>query len=101
VKKTNNLAKIPSIEVTHKKANNLPLFEKFTVAMDQKFRFTRVAVVRTVNDEWICASCFELFDHESISCCEWCNETNTGDMKDSYAFGCNHCDGMSGWNKDD
>ena len=56
-------------------------------------------VVRTENDEWICASCFGVFD--SLECCGWCNELNTGDMEHSYVSGCNHCDGMAGWHKDD
>jgi len=38
-------AKIPAIEVSHEKANNLPLFEKFTIVMDHNFRFSRVADV--------------------------------------------------------
>jgi len=56
-------------------------------------------VVRTENDEWICASCFGVF--ESLQACGWCNELNTGDMEHSYVAGCNHCDGMAGWRKDD
>lgn len=56
-------------------------------------------VVRTENDEWICASCFGVF--ESLEACGWCNELNTGDMEHSYVTGCNHCDGMVGWHKDD
>lgn len=56
-------------------------------------------VVRTENDEWICASCFGVFD--SLEACSWCNELNTGDMEHSYVAGCNHCDGMAGWYKDD
>lgn len=56
-------------------------------------------VVRTENDEWICASCFGVFD--SLESCGWCNEPNTGDMEHSYVTGCNHCDGMVGWYKDD
>lgn len=56
-------------------------------------------VVRTENDERICASCFGVF--ESLECCEWCNELNTGDMEHSYLTGCNHCDGMEGWYRDD
>ena len=55
-------------------------------------------VVRTENDEWICASCFGVF--ESLKVCGWCNELNTGDMEYSYGAGCNHCDGMAGWEKD-
>jgi hypothetical protein len=56
-------------------------------------------VVRTENDEWICAGCLEVF--ESLSTCGWCNEPNTGDMEDSYVTGCNFCEGYSGWHKDD
>lgn len=56
-------------------------------------------VVRTENDEWICASCFGVFD--TLESCGWCNELNTGDMEHSYVAGCNHCDGMSGWHRDD
>ena len=56
-------------------------------------------VVRTENDEWICTSCLEVF--ESLETCEWCNELNTGDMEHSYFGGCNQCDGLAGWHKDD
>lgn len=56
-------------------------------------------VVFTENEEWICASCLGVF--ESLSTCGWCNELNTGDMEHSYAAGCNHCDGMSGWYSDE
>jgi len=56
-------------------------------------------VVRTENDEWICATCFGVF--ESLEVCDWCNELNTGDMEHSYVTGCNHCEGMAGWHKDD
>lgn len=56
-------------------------------------------VVRTENDERICASCFGVF--ESLEVCGWCNELNTGDMENSYFAGCNHCEGMAGWHKDD
>lgn len=56
-------------------------------------------VVRTENDECICASCFGVF--ELLEVCGWCNELNTGDMEHSYFAGCNHCDGMAGWHKDD
>ncbi len=37
------IASVPAIEVTHEKANNLPLFEKFTMVMAHNFRFARVA----------------------------------------------------------
>lgn len=56
-------------------------------------------VVQTDSESWICASCFRLF--ESIRFCGWCNEPNTGDMEHSYVAGCNHCDGMAGWTRDD
>lgn len=56
-------------------------------------------VVHTENDEWICASCFGVF--ESLEFCGWCNEPNTGDMEHSYVAGCNYCDGMAGWHRDD
>lgn len=56
-------------------------------------------VVRTENDEYICAGCFGVF--ESLQWCGWCNEPNTGDMEHSYWAGCNHCDGKAGWDKDD
>ncbi len=56
-------------------------------------------VACTENDEWICASCFGMF--QSLQTCDWCNELNTGDMEHSYVAGCNHCDGMIGRHKDD
>lgn len=55
-------------------------------------------VVCTENDDWICASCFEVFD--TLEECEWCNELNTGDMEHSYLTGCNHCEGKIGWDWD-
>lgn len=54
-------------------------------------------VVLTENEEWVCASCFEVFS--SLESCDWCNELNTGDMSESYTFGCSHCEGMSSWDK--
>ncbi len=51
-------------------------------------------VVRIENDEYFCASCFEVF--ESPEPCEWCNEPNTGNMEDSYWAGCIMCDGKMG-----
>lgn len=56
-------------------------------------------VVCTEDDEWICTSCFEVFN--SLGTCGWCNEPNTGDMEDSYVMGCNFCEGYAGWHKDD
>lgn len=49
-------------------------------------------------DKYLCTSCFSEFD--SIQCCGWCNELNTGDMEHSYWAGCNHCDGKAGWDSD-
>ena len=42
----------------------------------------------------ICTSCFGVFD--SVQCCDWCNELNTGDMANSFWAGCNSCRGKSG-----
>ncbi|MEW8646720.1 MAG: hypothetical protein AB2563_11530 [Candidatus Thiodiazotropha endolucinida] len=56
-------------------------------------------VVFTENEEWICASCFGEF--ETMQTCEWCDDQNTGDMENSYVAGCNHCEGMTGWHRDD
>ncbi len=42
-------------------------------------------------DKYLCTSCFGEFD--SVRFCNWCNELNTGDMADSYWFGCSVCDG--------
>jgi hypothetical protein len=50
-------------------------------------------------DTYFCASCFEMSDH--VEQCDWCNESNTGDMEHSYSTGCTHCDGRVGWEKDD
>jgi hypothetical protein len=50
-------------------------------------------------EHYFCASCFDISD--SIEQCEWCNEYNTGDMEQSYSFGCTHCDGKVGWEKGD
>jgi len=51
------------------------------------------------SDEWLCVDCFNL--DTSIETCGWCNEKNTGDMTDSYVMGCNFCEGMKGWQRDD
>lgn len=55
-------------------------------------------VVRINHDQYVCASCFELFD--SLQWCGWCNDPNTGDMEHSYVAGCNHCEGRAGWDVD-
>ena len=49
--------------------------------------------------KYFCANCFEI--SASVEFCGWCNETNTGDMEQSYSTGCNHCDGWIGHQKDD
>ncbi|MGZ5136140.1 MAG: hypothetical protein ACXWCG_13365 [Flavitalea sp.] len=59
-------------------------------------------VIKTTNDTYLCTCCFSTFgEYGSIECCAWCNEPNTGDMGDSYIFGCNYCEGLVGWHKDD
>lgn len=50
-------------------------------------------------EHYFCTNCFIVSDH--IEQCEWCGEMNTGDMENSYAIGCSHCDGKAGWEKDD
>jgi hypothetical protein len=51
------------------------------------------------SDNYFCTSCFEICSQ--VEKCEWCNEQSTGDMEGSYVFGCSHCEGQSGWHKDD
>ena len=55
-------------------------------------------VVR-IGKDYLCACCFEKFD--CLSMCEWCNELNTGDMEHSYLLGCNHCEGLLDYTKDE
>lgn len=50
-------------------------------------------------DHYFCASCFDIA--QDTQQCGWCNEYNTGDMEHSDSFGCSHCDGKVGWEKDD
>ena len=50
------------------------------------------------DDKYLCTSCFDEFD--SIQCCGWCNELNTGDMEHSYWAGCNFCDGLAELDRD-
>lgn len=50
-------------------------------------------------DKYVCASCFGVFD--GLETCGWCNEPNTGDMEHTSITGCNHCEGKSGWERDD
>jgi hypothetical protein len=39
-----------------------------------------------------CLNCFEVAD--DLEYCEWCSESNTGDMTNSYLEGCANCDGL-------
>ncbi len=42
-------------------------------------------------NNYLCTTCFGEFD--SMETCGWCHELNTGDMADSYWFGCGICGG--------
>ena len=57
-----------------------------------------VARLNEDGDRHICTSCFGEFD--SVQCCDWCNELNTGDMANSFWAGCNSCGGRSEWDRD-
>jgi hypothetical protein len=50
-------------------------------------------------DFYFCTACFDIPEH--VEQCQWCHEYNTGDMEHSHLFGCSHCDGKVGWEKDD
>lgn len=50
-------------------------------------------------EDYFCGRCFDISNR--IEQCQWCNEYNTGDMEHSYSFGCCHCNGRVGWEKDD
>lgn len=52
--------------------------------------------VITKNNELICVNCFIEHDRYSIISCEYCGENNAGSLTDSYAMGCNACEGLSG-----
>ena len=56
------------------------------------------SVVRLSND-WVCLACLE--PHSEPDHCDWCNEFITGDLEGSGYFGCSHCDGKRGWDRDD
>jgi len=49
--------------------------------------------------KYFCASCFDISDR--LGQCQWCNEYSTGDIENSYSFGCGQCDGKVGYEKDD
>lgn len=44
--------------------------------------------------KYFCSCCLEKFDNVQI--CEYCSEYNTGNMENSYLFGCSMCEGMQG-----
>jgi len=44
--------------------------------------------------KWLCLSCLEI--HDPPGECEFCNEYITGDLEDSYFFGCMNCSGSFG-----
>lgn len=48
---------------------------------------------------YLCTSCLTYFD--SISQCEWCNEPMTGSADDTYAMGCEYCEGYAGHHAND
>lgn len=48
---------------------------------------------------YFCTNCFQVSSH--VESCGWCNESNTGDMENSFWDGCEHCDGKAGWEKDE
>ncbi len=56
-------------------------------------------VARAADDEWICVSCFQVFDQ--LNECEWCNEYTTEDLTLSYSFGCSFCEGAIGYDQYD
>jgi len=47
---------------------------------------------------YLCFSCLE--DFASVSSCEWCGESVTGDTNDSYMIGCLICEGRLGHERD-
>ena len=59
------------------------------------------ALVRTDNDQWICANCLQVFDPESLSTCGWCNVPCTGDVGEMSSYtGCDFCEGSNQYRKD-
>lgn len=57
-----------------------------------------VVLLNEEHNKHLCTSCLLVFNE--LQCCEWCNEPNTGDMEDSYVFGCDFCDGRVGWDSE-
>ncbi|WP_343652301.1 hypothetical protein [Stenotrophomonas sp.] len=56
-------------------------------------------IATTEGGQHICAGCLTAF--EELSFCEFCGDSNSGDMTESYLKGCNHCEGRSGLYRDD
>jgi len=44
--------------------------------------------------ELVCLSCLE--PHSSMEMCEWCGSISTGDLSESYYYGCTMCEGRRG-----
>lgn len=55
-------------------------------------------IVTTRAGTHFCVQCFEVAN--SLECCEWCMEPNSGDMEGSYWKGCSVCDGKAGSDRD-
>jgi hypothetical protein len=51
------------------------------------------------DSKYVCMACFETY--ASLKPCEWCNELNTGDMRDSFVLGCGNCGGHADWTRDE
>lgn len=57
-------------------------------------------LIRTENEQWICANCLQTFEPESLIDCGWCGTPNTGDMEMSFYYGCDCCGGSKEYNED-
>jgi transposase-like protein len=42
---------------------------------------------------WVCVYCKGEYAMQEVSHCEWCNDLNAGNLKDSFLIGCNACTG--------
>jgi acyl carrier protein len=56
-------------------------------------------VINTKHSQLICTSCLSEF--ENIYQCEWCGESHTKHLDNSYYEGCGECHGASDWQRDD
>lgn len=50
--------------------------------------------------QYLCASCFAIYDDEDLHQCAYCGDLNTGDMEDSFWAGCVACEGSAGHHRD-